>query len=197
MMRWIGRFVALLLALVLGVAEPAAARASGMAMTPCVSSHYVYDGTANNSPPTTEFAAVSAGSRASRVEHAVSATKDLSRLAAVFVAAEDGTMAGVRATDQEGETLAGIDQGAKVRIPSATGAAAYRIPDALTDTTLTEVKNVGSLSYTSQLQDFMSYASSTGRGFDLVVRANTTLSGALQQVVDSGQINLLRILPPK
>ncbi len=103
-------------------------------------------------------------------------------------------MAAVRAAGQEGEDQAGIVQGAKVRIPSATGTAAYRVPDALTDTTLTEVKNVGNLSYTSQLQDFYAYASSTGRAFNLVVRSSTVLSAPLQAMVDSGQINLLRTL---
>jgi len=77
-----------------------------------------------------------------------------------------------------------------VRIPSMTGTAAYRIPDALTDTALTEVKNVASLSYTNQLRDFYWYASFTGRSFKLIVRANTILSPRLQMMVDSGVINL-------
>ncbi|MGH3853822.1 MAG: putative toxin [Pseudonocardiaceae bacterium] len=105
-------------------------------------------------------------------------------------------LANARLTGVTGENLAGIDQAAKVRIPSASGTAAYRIPDALTDTTLTEVKNVTQLSYTSQLQDFSSYAISTGRSFDLVVRADTVLSKPLQKMVDTGVIHLYRTLPP-
>lgn len=41
-----------------------------------------------------------------------------------------------RQLGKEGEALAGIDQAAKVRIPSLTDTAAYRIPDELTATTL-------------------------------------------------------------
>ncbi|HTT90584.1 MAG TPA: RHS repeat-associated core domain-containing protein, partial [Acidimicrobiales bacterium] len=102
-----------------------------------------------------------------------------------------------RQLGSEGEDLAGIDQAAKVRIPSATGTAAYRIPDALTDTTLTEVKNVAKLSYTNQLRDFYNYASSTGRTFELVTRTNTVLSGPLEQMVNAGQIDLVPILPAR
>jgi hypothetical protein len=104
-------------------------------------------------------------------------------------------MAGVRQTGADGENLSSIDQSAKVRIPSATGTAAYRIPDALTETTLTEVKNVATLSKTSQLSDFLQYSSSTGRSFNLVVRESTRLTAPLQELVESGAINLLRTLP--
>jgi hypothetical protein len=73
--------------------------------------------------------------------------------------------------------------------------AAYRIPDELNATTLGEVKNVGSLSYTSQLRDFAAYAQQNGLAFNLYVRGSTTFSGPLQQAIDSGQINLIRNLP--
>jgi RHS repeat-associated protein len=106
-----------------------------------------------------------------------------------------GGMAAARLAGIEGEVEAGIDQAAKVRIPSMTDTAAYRVPDALTETTLTEVKNVAYQSYTSQLRDFAQYASSTGRTFKLIVRTNTVLSRGLQRAVNSGQINLCRILP--
>ena len=112
-------------------------------------------------------------------------------------AADTTDMAAARQAGMEGEDLAGIDQAAKVRIPSATGTATYRVPDALTDTTLTEVKNVASLSYTSQLQDFYQYASATGRSFDLIVRTNTQLSGPLEAMEASGQINVVRSLPAR
>ncbi|HEY2579826.1 MAG TPA: putative toxin, partial [Streptosporangiaceae bacterium] len=109
----------------------------------------------------------------------------------------EGGLAAARQIGLEGEDLSGIDQAAKVRIPSATDTAAYRIPDALNDTTLTEVKNVGNLSYTSQLQDFSAYAQANGLDFNLVVRSDTVLSGPLQELVDSGQINLIRSLPAR
>lgn len=104
-------------------------------------------------------------------------------------------MAAVRQTGLEGEDLAGIDPAAKVRIPSMTGTAAYRIPDELTDTALTEVKNVASLSYTNQLRDFYWYANSTGRSFNLIVRETTIFSSRLQSMVDAGVVNLDRLLP--
>jgi hypothetical protein len=69
-----------------------------------------------------------------------------------------------------------------------------RIPDGLTNTTLTEVKNVRSLSYTRQLRDFASYAESNGLRFDLWARKATELSGPLQQAIRSGVINL-RVIP--
>ncbi len=78
-----------------------------------------------------------------------------------------------------------------------TGTAAYRIPDELTNTALTEVKNVGSLRYTNQLRDFYWYANSTGRSFNLIVRANTMLNSRLQAMVDAGVINLEPTLPGK
>jgi hypothetical protein len=83
----------------------------------------------------------------------------------------------------------------KVRIPSMTGTAAYRIPDELTSTALTEVKNVGTSSCTNQLRDFYWYANSTGRAFNLIVRTNTILSSRLQAMVDAGVINLEPTLP--
>ena len=111
-------------------------------------------------------------------------------------AAPASGIAASRQTGVVGEQLAGINPALKVRIPSITSTANYRIPDAMTATTLTEVKNVATLSFTNQLDDFMQYAQSQGMTFNLVVRSNTTLSGPLQALVDSGQITLMRSLPP-
>jgi len=69
-----------------------------------------------------------------------------------------------------------------------------RIPDGLTNTVLTEVKNVKSLSHTRQLRDFASYAQGNGLRFDLWVRKGAELSGPLQQAIRNGSINL-RIIP--
>ena len=69
-----------------------------------------------------------------------------------------------------------------------------RIPDGLTSTVLSEVKNVGSLSYTQQLRDFAQYAGQNGLRFDLYVRPSTQLSGPLSDAVQSGVINL-RFIP--
>ena len=109
------------------------------------------------------------------------------------VAAEDG-MAGVRAAGTAGEDAAGIVKNAD-HIPSLSGTAAYRIPDELNSTTLGEVKNVSSLSYTNELRDFAAYAQQEGLTFNLYVRGSTSLSGPLQNAVDAGDINLIRNLP--
>lgn len=82
------------------------------------------------------------------------------------------------------------------RIPSASGTAAYRIPDGLDHSAqlLQEVKNVGNLSYARQLRDFSAYAQTNGYGFELFVRPTTQLSGPLQTAVMNGEITL-RFLP--
>jgi hypothetical protein len=117
----------------------------------------------------------------------------LQQASAAGVAADSG-MAGVRAAGQTGEDLAGIVKNTD-HIPSASGTAAYRIPDELNASTLGEVKNVSSLSYTNQLRDFQAYAQSTGRTFNLYVRGSTTFSGPLQDAINAGQINVIRNLP--
>jgi RHS repeat-associated protein len=112
------------------------------------------------------------------------------------VAAQSGT-ALARALGAEGEELAGINAAAKVRIPSLTETATYRVPDALSQTTLTEVKNVAQQGMTNQLRDFLAYAQQTGRSFDLIVRENTVLSSELQGLQNSGAINVIRSLPAR
>lgn len=105
-------------------------------------------------------------------------------------------MAGVRAAGQAGEDAAGILKNTQ-RIPSATGTAAYRIPDELGNGVLGEVKNYGGqLSYTSQLQDFAAYAQANGLQFNLYVRGSTTFSGPLQEAIDAGVINRVPSLGP-
>ena len=79
-----------------------------------------------------------------------------------------------------GEQLAGIDSGAKV--PIEVGGR-IRIPDAMTHTTLTEVKNVKYLSNTSQLRDFATFANQTERTLNLYVRPSTKIS---RTVIDAG-----------
>jgi hypothetical protein len=68
-----------------------------------------------------------------------------------------------------------------------------RIPDGLTSKALTEIKNVGRLSYTSQLRDYTNFAQQTGREFNLFVRPTTQLSGPLQEAIGAGDINLFFI----
>lgn len=68
-----------------------------------------------------------------------------------------------------------------------------RIPDGLTATVLSEVKNVASQSFTRQLRDFSQYAVQNGLRFDLYTRPSTILSRPLQQAVQDGLINLRTI----
>ena len=97
-------------------------------------------------------------------------------------------MAEVARLGRQGERAAEIVKNT-VRIPSATGTAAYRIPDGLTKTTLTEVKNYsGTLRLTNQLKDFMAYAKSSNRTFELIVGPNTKLSPELERLRDAGDI---------
>ena len=94
----------------------------------------------------------------------------------------------VAAKGKAGEAAANIVKNTK-RIPSATGTASYRIPDGLTTTVLSEVKNYsGKLSYTNQLKDFVSYAMENK--LEIHLYTNAKLSGPLQQLVDSGVIQV-------
>ncbi len=72
-----------------------------------------------------------------------------------------------------GENLANIDPRQKVKI-SINGR--IRIPDGLTDTKLTEVKNVKYISNTLQLRDFADYAKLTNRELELFVRPTTKIA---------------------
>lgn len=71
-----------------------------------------------------------------------------------------------------------------------------RIPDGLTSSVLSEVKNVQSLSYTQQLRDFAQYSNDNGLRFDLYTKPDTKLSGPLQDAVDSGFIRRVDIPRP-
>jgi hypothetical protein len=94
-------------------------------------------------------------------------------------------------TGQAGENAAGITKNTdSIQINGRT-----RIPDELNDTTLGEVKNVGYQYLSTQLKDSLAYAQQNSLNFNLYVRASTRLSGPLQDLVDSGQINRVDILP--
>jgi hypothetical protein len=94
----------------------------------------------------------------------------------------------------EGEQAVGIT-GPKVgiRIP---GSNQLRFPDALTNTTLTEVKNVASQGLTQQLRDYLAFSESEGLDLDLYVRGSlspkgpTYLTQPLADAVQAGRINL-------
>ena len=94
-----------------------------------------------------------------------------------------------------GEEAVGVIA-SKVRIPSLTGTAKYRIPDIITGTTIEEVKNVKSLSFTRQLKDFHLYSKENGLQMIIHTRSNTVLSGPLRNAVNSGQI-IQKFIPGK
>lgn len=99
-------------------------------------------------------------------------------------------MADVRQKGRIGEELSGIVKNT-AHIPSMTGTAKYRIPDGLSYTTLSEVKNYkGTLSYTSQLKDFVLY--SQNNKLEMHLYTNAKLSGPLQALVDS---DIIKVFP--
>ena len=100
-----------------------------------------------------------------------------------------------RALGTAGETALGIPPG-KVRIPSASGTASYRVPDYLSKNVLLDVKNVSHLDLTDQLADFYDFASATSRTFAIIARQDTTLSPAIQSMQNLGLVRIFRWLPP-
>lgn len=104
-----------------------------------------------------------------------------------------GGVAAVRAGQAGEDAVRAIeDIGPKTSI--RVGARA-RIPDGLTGSVLTEVKNVKALSFTRQLRDFTQYAADNGLRFDLWVRQGAELSGPLKDAISSGLINLRTFVP--
>ena len=98
----------------------------------------------------------------------------------------------VAAKGRAGEVASGLVKNTK-RIHSLTGTASYRIPDGLSDTILSEVKNYsGTLSYTNQLKDFVLYSQSNG--LEMHLYTNAHLTGPLQHAVDIG---LIQVFPLK
>jgi hypothetical protein len=90
---------------------------------------------------------------------------------------------------REGEHAAGITKNS-VRIDSLSGRRAFRIPDELTESTLTEVKNVEYQHFSTQLQDSLHYSIMTNRQMILKVREDTILSEDLIRAIKAGWINL-------
>ena len=88
-----------------------------------------------------------------------------------------------------GEEAAGIT-GTKIRIPSMTGKASYRIPDELLPAAgiLREIKNVKYQGLTSQIKDLYFYSKEMGYKFILETRSDTRISKPLQELIDNGDI---------
>ena len=104
-----------------------------------------------------------------------------------------GGVGGARALGRAGEAAADLVKNT-TRVPSATGTAAYRIPDGLTSTTLTEVKNVGRLSLTNQIRDFAAAAKEAKVSFDLIVRRTTEMTKQLREFIVNEGISV-KFLP--
>ncbi len=104
-------------------------------------------------------------------------------------------MSEVRSIGKAGETAAGIQKNSE-RIPSLTDTATFRIPDGLDHQKkiLQEVKNTIYQPLTNQLKDFIGYTQKEGYTFDLFVRPDTQLSRPLQDVAESGVVNIKRSL---
>ncbi len=91
-----------------------------------------------------------------------------------------------------GEEAVGIEN-KKSFIPSLTQTANYRVPEELTASSITEVKNVNRLSLTNQINDFLLYSQQNNLQFNLYTRTNTIISKPLQALIDNGSIILKRI----
>lgn len=99
-------------------------------------------------------------------------------------------MQDVATKGKAGEALSGLIKNT-THIPSLTNTASYRIPDGLDAgmKILSEVKNYsGTLSYTNQLRDFAMW--SQAQGYQMHLYTNAQLTRPLQQIVDSGIIQL-------
>jgi Restriction endonuclease fold toxin 7 len=84
------------------------------------------------------------------------------------------------------------------RIVSLTGTKNFRVPDVLdlSKRIIGEIKNVKSLSYSSQIKDDILYAAQENLQFHLYIRSGTgtTLSGPLKALEAAGKITVHRIL---
>src|ERR1051325_3735841 len=88
-----------------------------------------------------------------------------------------------------GEKFAHVEP-EKVRIPSLTNTAVYRIPDILSDTELIEIKNVKRQRFTYQIKDFLLYCKQTNRQLVLFIRPDIKLSNELRGRVEKGEIEI-------
>jgi len=95
----------------------------------------------------------------------------------------------------EAAVRASFDIGEKVRI-AVPGAQRFRIPDGVNAAlkTLSEVKNVKKLSFTSQLRDFVKISKANDLKFVLYVRKDTKFSKPLMEAIERGDIEL-RFIP--
>jgi hypothetical protein len=97
---------------------------------------------------------------------------------------------------KEGEKMSGIT-GPKIRIPSATGTAKFRVPDELTSVHLKDAKNVADLHWTDQLTDFGIFAQQNNLKYIIEVRQNTKIGPKAQQMIQTFNVQVNRVYPPQ
>jgi hypothetical protein len=111
-----------------------------------------------------------------------------------FLPGAGGTLPTGGAAEQLALGRRGLDKNT-TRTPAYSGDAAFRIPDGSYDADmrhLVEIKDVDSMSMTSQLRDSLTHATRGGGAgsVELVVDTRTTLSGPLQSAVDNPEVPL-------
>lgn len=90
----------------------------------------------------------------------------------------------------EAAVRAAVDVGPKTVIQIA---GRTRIPDGLTSTVLSEVKNAAYVPYSQQLRDFATFARQTGRRFELYVRPGADIAQPLLDARAQGIVNIIPI----
>jgi hypothetical protein len=149
------------------------------------------------STATTTSAAVTGAGAATTTVLSATGGDPTDEASAIAKAAQGISTTSAQALGHVGEAIAGIVKNTR-RIPSLTNTAKYRIPDQWLGATklISEVKNVGRLSLTSQIDDYVAYAQQEGYAFELWVRETTKITKPLQELIDDGQI-ILRYLEAK
>lgn len=69
-------------------------------------------------------------------------------------------------------------------------------PDGLTESTLSEIRNVKKQGLTAQIQDYLTYSQQNDLDFDLYLPPSATPTGPLQDAFDKGLINRIDIPVP-
>ncbi|MCJ8345867.1 putative toxin [bacterium] len=70
----------------------------------------------------------------------------------------------------------------------------WRIPDGVSKTAISEVKNVRYQRFTRQLKEYIDIANDLGREFHLYVRPDTVLSTPLQKAITDNVVKKFNIL---
>ncbi len=78
----------------------------------------------------------------------------------------------------------------KVRIPSLTGTAKYRVPDILSETALIEIKNVKYQRLTNQIKDYIAFCHESNRHLILYLKDDVKLSSKLRGLIEKGHIEI-------